>query len=719
MSSDSPPMSSYATSSIEIQGLGKTYHLYANPRDRLKQMLWQRLHPGRRQYYREFHALRDINLDIASGEVLGVVGRNGAGKSTLLQLVSQTLTPSTGFIRIHGRIAALLELGAGFSPDFSGRENIFMNAAILGLSRSEIEERYDSIVAFSGIGPFIDQPVKTYSSGMYVRLAFAVASSIEPDILIIDEALSVGDGEFARKSFDRIMELKSKGVTILFCSHSLYQVEAFCSRVLWLDEGRCRMLGEPAQVVGAYSQYLASLAAPAQKTTNGVMAAAKHAKPVSSAPFAQARFDHVNIALDGVSGRSMRGVCGQSELRITVGFSSDPLLPPPVVGVVIDYGSVVAAASVVSRSDHIVLNRDAHGRGGAEIVFPSLALRKGEYRVSVYLACESALHFYDQVTTAAVLHLEDPNPEPGLVVLPHQWRIFVPHPPDKTTTVHGRKFTVDQNDSLGLFASNGIFEPLETELCRRVVKPGMRVLDVGANIGYYTTLLSELVGDSGHVVAVEPDPENYRLLQANCAEEVSSGNVILHQVALGRAQTKADLYRAPDSNGMHRLYSSVCCGLDSTSVTVLRGDDLTLAPLHFMKIDVEGFEPAALEGLEQTMALSPELSILCEFSPLSLWEAGFNPLDFINTMRDRGFFVYAALQNMWRHVPVSELSSALHRLAEQDVRQLLADLAKLSGRADKIEQTAQAFLNGCNYPRPLVESIFFSRRRGLSDYLNT
>ena len=258
----SPAQDTASRISIELRGLGKTYHLYATPRDRLKQMIWSRLRRGR-QYYREFQALRDIDLDIARGEVLGIVGRNGAGKSTLLQLVSQTLTPSAGHIRVNGRIAALLELGAGFSPDFTGRENVFMNAAILGLSQAEIQARYEDIVAFAGIGAFIDQPVKTYSSGMFVRLAFAVASSIEPDILIIDEALSVGDGEFARKSFDRIMDLKKRGVTILFCSHSLYQVEAFCNRALWLDGGCCRMLGDPGQVVSAYSQYLAGLAAPA------------------------------------------------------------------------------------------------------------------------------------------------------------------------------------------------------------------------------------------------------------------------------------------------------------------------------------------------------------------------------------------------------------------------------------------------------------------------
>ena len=689
---------------IEIRGLCKTYHLYSNPRDRLKQMLWQRFRAGDHRFYREFHALRDIDLDIGAGEVMGIVGRNGAGKSTLLQLVSKTLTPTAGHIRINGRIAALLELGAGFSPDFSGRENVFMNAAILGLSKGEIEERYDDIVSFAGIGEFIDQPVKTYSSGMFVRLAFAVASSIEPDILVIDEALAVGDGEFARKSFDRIMELKQRGVTILFCSHSLYQVEAFCNRVLWLDGGQCRMMGDPGQVVAAYSQYLAGLASSEQQAGTSAPT-----RPV--APAAQARFEHVEVALDNVPGRSLRGRCGQSELRVSVHFSSDPQLPPPVIGVVIDYGSVVAAASAVSRSDNVPLVRDEHGCGGVEVVFPSLALRKGEYRVSVYLTCENALHFYDQVNTAAVLHLDDPHPEPGLISLPHSWRPFIPKGPEgPVCTVHGQDFQVDEADSLGLLASGGIFEPAETSLCRDVVRPGQRVLDVGANIGYYTVLLAQLVGESGSVVAVEPDPDNALLLQKNCRAALAQGVVRIHQAAMGQASGQAELFRAPDSGGMHRLYSSVCCGNDTTSVQVLKGDDLGLAPLDFLKIDIEGYEPAALDGLEETMATSPNLSILCEFSPLSLWEAGFVPQDFIRRMLGRGFGIQVLQNKTWVPQEPQELLQDLDRLQKGEVREFLDGLHSLAGQSGRIEHEARSFLNRMEYLRPVVESLYFTRQ---------
>ncbi len=242
---------------IEAQGLGKRFSLFERPADRLKQLLWGRW----RNYGREFWALQDVSFEIPRGAVVGLVGRNGAGKSTLLQMVCGTLKPTCGTLAVRGRVAALLELGAGFNPEFSGLENVYMNAAILGLSRAQVDAQLDAILAFADIGPFIHQPVKTYSSGMFVRLAFAVATSVEPDILVIDEALSVGDGAFARKSFDRIMALKDQGATILFCSHAMYHVQALCSRALWLEGGRVRMWNAAVRVTAAYETSLVREAA--------------------------------------------------------------------------------------------------------------------------------------------------------------------------------------------------------------------------------------------------------------------------------------------------------------------------------------------------------------------------------------------------------------------------------------------------------------------------
>ena len=237
---------------LEAHGLSKRYEIYARPTDRLKQSLWR----GRRQFYEEFWALRDTSVVLHAGETLGLVGQNGAGKSTLLQLLAGTLEPTSGAVRRHGRIAAILELGAGFNPDFSGRENARLNAVLLGIPAGEVGRLLPEIEAFADIGAFFDRPVKTYSSGMYSRLAFAVASSVDPDILIIDEALAVGDARFQAKCFRRLEQFQDRGKAIIFVSHSVDLIVRHCTRALLLDAGRTLTEGMPKDVVHAYLDLL-------------------------------------------------------------------------------------------------------------------------------------------------------------------------------------------------------------------------------------------------------------------------------------------------------------------------------------------------------------------------------------------------------------------------------------------------------------------------------
>ena len=233
---------------IRVQGLSKSYHIYDKPQDRLKQSLWR----GRKQFYREFWALRDVSFEVAKGETIGIIGRNGSGKSTLLQMIAGTLTPTAGAVEVNGRVAALLELGSGFNPDFTGRENVFMNGAILGFSESEIAARFDEIASFADIGDFIDQPIKTYSSGMMVRLAFAVSVCVEPDILIVDEALSVGDMAFQFKCMQRLDRLVASGTTLLFVSHDLVAVKSFCNRAIYLSKGVSLAQGSASDMAELY-----------------------------------------------------------------------------------------------------------------------------------------------------------------------------------------------------------------------------------------------------------------------------------------------------------------------------------------------------------------------------------------------------------------------------------------------------------------------------------
>jgi lipopolysaccharide transport system ATP-binding protein len=243
---------------IRVQNLSKCYQIYDNPGDRLKQFVAPRikrlLGKAYTPYFREFWALKDVSFEVKRGETVGIIGRNGSGKSTLLQIICGTLTPTGGTVQTNGRVAALLELGSGFNPEFTGRENVYLNAAVLGLSREEVDARFDKIAAFADIGEFIDQPVKIYSSGMYVKLAFAVIAHVDADILVIDEALAVGDAVFIQKCMRFIRAFQERG-TLLFVSHDTASVQNLCESAIWLGNGQMKLVGTSKEVSEAYLQY--------------------------------------------------------------------------------------------------------------------------------------------------------------------------------------------------------------------------------------------------------------------------------------------------------------------------------------------------------------------------------------------------------------------------------------------------------------------------------
>ena len=423
---------------ISLQGVGKTYKRFAKPSDRFWQAVWPTAFRSASQTddaaANEFVALAPLNLEVRRGEALGLVGRNGAGKSTLLQMVCGTLNPSSGSVAVNGKIGALLELGAGFNPEFTGRENVYLAAAVMGLSGSETDALYESIVEFSGIREFIDQPVKTYSSGMYVRLAFSIATSANPDILVIDEALSVGDGAFAKKSFERIMQLKAQGTTVLFCSHSMYQVESFCDRAVWLDHGQVQMEGPASKVVAAYADSLREESSASSSTSSELTgtesssaasssaASEEASKPTTALAAVVARITQIEVSVDGQTGRELEAVSLQSDVSITVKFESDPAQPCPTfaTGFALPDGQIFTSAYTLF--DGIAIDRDAAGNGQATVVFQKLPLMKGRFSVGAYLFDERALHVYDVVLQAATVNVVQDGVHQGFVQLPHTWK---------------------------------------------------------------------------------------------------------------------------------------------------------------------------------------------------------------------------------------------------------------------------------------------------------
>ncbi len=395
---------------IRVEGLSKSYRLYNEPIDRLKEAL----NPFKKVYYHDFYALNNVSFEVKTGEVLGIIGNNGAGKSTLLKILSGVLTPTSGTVNVEGKIASLLELGAGFNPEYTGTENIYLQGTLMGFSRTEMAERVDGIIAFADIGEFIHQSVKMYSSGMFARLAFAVATSVDPDILIIDEALSVGDGTFARKSFDRIMQLKDRGCTILFCSHSLYQVEVLCQKVMWVEKGEIKTLGEPSGVVNMYQKYLDFDETDASA---GETADAEEKSVLNT----HARIKKVRVFCDDGQEGNLKLISEVSTLGIDVTFVSDISLPTPSVAVIITDDAKRNITSCSTFYDGVAIELDVNGEGKINLTFDKIGLRKGRYYLYVFLMCENAIYTYESAQCAS-LDFTQKGFEIGPVALPRIWK---------------------------------------------------------------------------------------------------------------------------------------------------------------------------------------------------------------------------------------------------------------------------------------------------------
>jgi ABC-type polysaccharide/polyol phosphate transport system ATPase subunit len=381
---------------VSCVGLQKSYFVYPRPIDRLIEAL------TRRQRHREFKALSDVSFTVERGEGFGLIGENGAGKSTLLKILAGITSATSGQAQVHGRVASILELGSAFHPELTGRQNIVLNAALLGLDESQVKERTPRIVAFSELGEFIDRPVKTYSTGMAMRLGFAIATQVEPDVLIIDEALSVGDGYFQKKCIDHLLQFTSAGGTLLLCSHAMYYVSAFCPKALWLREGRVAAYGEGREVVRQYEEFLSAKVGAAALTA-----------PEESHAAGPARITGVEVE----GGATVRR--GQT-VTVDVEWETDDADLETHVGVGLNRNDEVEVCSFSTFHDHLAPFRGAR-RHRIRLELPDLQLVKGRFVLYVFLLDARGLHVFDRVIRRDAFAVESPEYTIGLVQLPHRW----------------------------------------------------------------------------------------------------------------------------------------------------------------------------------------------------------------------------------------------------------------------------------------------------------
>ena len=390
---------------IEAKALSKEYRLYNKPSDRLKEVF------VRRPLHNRFQALKDVHFSIPKGESVGIIGENGAGKSTLLKILAGTLTPSQGRLQVNGRVAALLELGTGFHPEFTGRQNIYLNAALLGLEQSQIAEKESHIIEFAELGNFIDQPIKTYSSGMNMRLAFSIATSVDPEILIIDEALSVGDNYFQQKCIDRMVAFREAGKTILFCSHSTYSVNLLCNRAIWIHQGLVHEDGPTVDVTADYTNFLA------RKTD-----AAAQEKP-SESPAINAQLPVVikSIRLNGQPGPI--ALRHREALNIELKYDNRSDAPFCIAMGIRRSGEKYWHAVNMTHDGHAPLT--VKGIGMVILTYPSLPLLQGQYSIVGFILDDSGLLCHHKMESPPFTIVPPPewNNEMGLLALDHEWKI--------------------------------------------------------------------------------------------------------------------------------------------------------------------------------------------------------------------------------------------------------------------------------------------------------
>jgi len=395
---------------VVVDNLVKEYRLYNSSFSRLKEALSF----GRKKYHRAFRALDGVSFRLPSGQALGVIGENGAGKSTLLKVLAGTSMSTGGSVTIQGSVASLLELGTGFHQEFTGRSNIYLAAQVQGFKLAQIEEKIDSIIEFAELGDYIDQPVRTYSSGMVMRLGFSVATAIDPDVLIIDEILAVGDLYFQKKCVDRIFEFREAGKSILFCSHSLYDVRQICDEVIWVKDGKVELRGSPQDVTVAYANYERALTTDPEATTAGKIKVTGEGLPAMTA----SRMLLTDTDREPVGDTLAPGTNLTYEVDFVIREPGHVLN----LGVAIFRNDNILVASFTTTATDLPSLFDPGEHRGC-LSLPALALLEGEYNVVGYLLDETGIHFYDHRQLEKPLLIKQEQNQPGVVMLDHDFSV--------------------------------------------------------------------------------------------------------------------------------------------------------------------------------------------------------------------------------------------------------------------------------------------------------
>lgn len=394
--------------SISVDDVYKSYRIYSRPQDRLLQML-----RPKKKYYEDFWALRGISFNVMPGETVGIIGANGSGKSTLLQIVCGTLEATSGNVKVNGRVAPLLELGSGFNPEFTGSENVRLNASILGLEESEIDAKYESILSFADIGSFINQPVKYYSSGMYARLAFAVAVHVDPQVLIVDEILAVGDSAFQRKCMTKLQKIRDTGCSLLFVSHSDYQIKAMCQRALYLEHGMTKIFGSAVDVVDRYLIDSESISpTPCNKVSIGIE------EPIQTGGFF--RIESVSLFVNNRPADLMQsGACVELQMRYSGISENAPKKVSFVCNLYRHDGTYVFGTTTIMDGFGVF---DASS-SLVSIRFPSLPILSGEYDWRVAINDENGIQIYTEAVHVCKFTVKDSFEAVGIVNFEHSWSV--------------------------------------------------------------------------------------------------------------------------------------------------------------------------------------------------------------------------------------------------------------------------------------------------------